>query len=35
MEDYFGTLPFLYVIAALIGIIAVSGLSQILQKARL
>jgi len=30
MEDYFGTLPFLYVIAAIIGIIAVSGLSQIL-----
>ncbi|CCU83717.1 MULTISPECIES: acyltransferase family protein [Mesotoga] len=34
MEDYFGTLPFLYVIAALIGIIAVSGLSQILQRSK-
>lgn len=34
MEDYFGTFPFLYIIAALIGIIAVSGLSQILERSK-
>ena len=35
MEDYFGSSPLLYVIAALVGIIAVCGLAQILEKVKL